>query len=446
LALKFFCVETGSGLVVTILSGDSKYLHTPGEVGQVADLPNRETNRPHRSHDGWRTREERSMPDEPRRAVCAPGAVALSFYRRPVHERRTTMSFFSWLRNGIHSAAIKCPGRHRPARKLATFRPRLEALEGRDVPSTLTVTNNLDSGTGSLRAEIAAAKSKDTIVFDPSLKGQTITLTSGQLEISKSLTIQGLGAGQLTVSGDSLSRVFQVDQKVTVTLSGMTISNGYAGYLFNLYSYDGGGILNLGTLTVGSCTLSGNHADGTTESLTFISTHGGGGIYNAGTLTVSNSTLTSNQAVDEGGGIFNAFRGTATISGCTLSSPGPFFQINPNAWQSANDGGAIFNAGTMTVNSCTYSYNFANYFGGAIDNAGGLTVSNSVFSGNIAAPPGRLWRPPTTTTSMACTSMAAATPSPENPDAERGEIDTPAEARKRRSRLPPCGSTHLAFD
>jgi hypothetical protein len=252
-------------------------------------------------------------------------------------------------------------------------------LEGRDVPSTLTVTNNLDSGAGSLRAEIATAKTKDTIVFAPSLNGQAITLTSGQLEISKSLTIQGPGAGQLTVSGDSLSRVFQVDQKVTVTLSGMTISNGYAGAnLFNHYNYDGGGILNLGTLTVSSCTLSGNHADNTT----FLGTKGGGGIYNAGTLTVSNSTLTSNQAGDSGGGIFNA--GTATISGCTLSSPGPHDQINPNAWQSANFGGGIFNTGTMTVNSCTFSYNVAWTDGGAIDNAGGLTVSNSVFSGNIA--------------------------------------------------------------
>jgi len=41
------------------------------------------------------------------------------------------------------------------------------------VPSTLTVTNNLDSGLGSLRAEIAAAKSGDTISFATSLNTQT---------------------------------------------------------------------------------------------------------------------------------------------------------------------------------------------------------------------------------------------------------------------------------
>jgi predicted outer membrane repeat protein len=285
------------------------------------------------------------------------------------------MSFFSWLRNRTTTQTPRGGTPHPPTPR---FRPGLEALEDRCLPSTLTVSTAADSGSGSLRYEIAQAKSKDTIVFAPSLDGQTIKLTSGQLEIGKSLTIQGLGAGQLTVSGDSLSRVFQVDQKVTVTLSGMTISNGYAGYLGNLYSYDGGGILNLGTLTVSSCTLSGNHADNTT----YVDTHGGGGIYNAGTLTVRNSTLTSNQAGDAGGGIFNA--GTATISGCTLSSPGPLHQINPNAWQSANDGGGIFNDGTMTVNSCTFSDNVAAYFGGGIYNAGELTVSNSVLSGNLA--------------------------------------------------------------
>ena len=205
-------------------------------------------------------------------------------------------------------------------RSRTPLRPRLEALEGRDVPSTLTVTNNLDSGPGSLRAEIAAAKNKDTIVFDPSLDGRTIMLTSGQLEIGKSLTIQGLGAGLVTVSGDLRSRVFQVDQKVTVTLSGMTISNGHAGFVGTVYNNDGGGILNLGTLTVSGCILSGNSA-GDSPFYSYGEHGNGGGIYNAGTLTVSNSILTGNQAGSAGGGIYNA--GTATISGCTLTSPSP---------------------------------------------------------------------------------------------------------------------------
>jgi hypothetical protein len=69
-------------------------------------------------------------------------------------------------------------------RPTARFRPRLEALEDRCVPSTLTVTNAADSGPGSLRYEISQANTGDTIVFGFSKKLSlpTITLTSGELE------------------------------------------------------------------------------------------------------------------------------------------------------------------------------------------------------------------------------------------------------------------------
>ena len=121
--------------------------------------------------------------------------------------------------------------------------------------STLTVLNNLDSGAGSLRAEIAAAHNGDTIVFAPSLDGQTITLTKGELLINKNLTIAGPGAGELTVSGNHASRVFEVANGTHVALTGLTISNGLA------VGGDGGGILNSGTLTVSGSTLSGNSAE-----------------------------------------------------------------------------------------------------------------------------------------------------------------------------------------
>src|SRR5260370_28946289 len=76
---------------------------------------------------------------------------------------------------------------HRPA--VRRFVPRVEALECRALPSTLTVLNNADSGDGSLRAMLAQASSGATINFAPSLAGQTLTLTSGPLAIHKSLDI-----------------------------------------------------------------------------------------------------------------------------------------------------------------------------------------------------------------------------------------------------------------
>src|SRR5262245_33696749 len=93
------------------------------------------------------------------------------------HERRLR------LRRGSRSLA---PQRRR-------FRPRLEGLEERTVLTTLTVLNTLDKGAGSLRDTIASVKSGDTIVFAPSLDGQTITLTSDQLTINNSLDIEGPG-------------------------------------------------------------------------------------------------------------------------------------------------------------------------------------------------------------------------------------------------------------
>ena len=102
--------------------------------------------------------------------------------------------------------------------------PRLEALEDRVTPSTLTVLNNADSGSGSLRAAIAAAHSGDTIVFAHSV--HDIKLTSGQLAVTKSLTIDGPGANQLTISGNDASRVFDVSNGASVTIDGVTIADG----------------------------------------------------------------------------------------------------------------------------------------------------------------------------------------------------------------------------
>src|SRR5262245_1320709 len=114
----------------------------------------------------------KSQPEEgdspaqakPRRSVCAPRAMAFSFYRRPGLERRSIMSLTSWLRN----RRLNRTGRNRAQRPTAAlrFRPQLEVLEGRDVPSTLTVTTLSDNGGGAtLRNEIAIAQSGDTIVF-----------------------------------------------------------------------------------------------------------------------------------------------------------------------------------------------------------------------------------------------------------------------------------------
>ncbi len=106
------------------------------------------------------------------------------------------MHLFSWLHEQMTSRPYS---RRIPARKpTPRFRPQLESFERRDVPSTLTVTSTNWLSPNGLCGRINAAANGDTIVFAPSLDGQTIQLNS-QLNITKSLNIQGPGAGLLTI-------------------------------------------------------------------------------------------------------------------------------------------------------------------------------------------------------------------------------------------------------
>jgi len=101
-------------------------------------------------------------------------------------------------------------------------------------------------------------------------------------------------------------------------------------------------------------------------------TGAGGAIENAGTLTVSGSTITGNSAND-GGGITNW--GTLTVINTTISG-------NTSITQA---GGGIQNSsGSLTVTNSTISGNTAATQAGGIQNNGILVVTNSTISGNTA--------------------------------------------------------------
>ena len=212
----------------------------------------------------------------------------------------------------------------------------------------IPVTNTNDSGPGSLRQALVEANDGDTI--DATGVSGTITLTSGQLLVDKSVTINGAGAEVLALDGNAISRVFEiVGGAKTVSISGLTIRNGQGG--------NGGGIENAATvtLTIMNSTLSGNAAGL------------GGGVFNSGTLTIINSTFSNNMA-SQGGGIYNPGSGMLTITNSTFSS---------NAAPVA--GGASFNVGTLQIANTTLSDN-SSPLGGGVFNMGTLQIGNTILN------------------------------------------------------------------
>jgi hypothetical protein len=273
-----------------------------------------------------------------------------------------------WFTSLLSSLPARAGHRPKTARNRARHRfvPRLEILEDRSVPSTLTVTNTLDKGAGSLRDAIAHASSGDTIVFDPSLNGQTITLTSDQLNIQKNLDIEGPGASQLAISGNGTYRVFNIPQGNSVTIAGLTITQGLSNGKDDL----GGGVLVAGS-----------------------------------TLALTNDVFSYNEAA--GGGALDIANGAnATVSGCTFRDN----VANAQGSESGDAaGGAILNdetganSSTLTVQNSTFTGNEAIGGNGVVANpdkphgvgdaqagaiesegAAGLTVTNCTFSGNMA--------------------------------------------------------------
>jgi hypothetical protein len=312
--------------------------------------------------------------------------MPFSFYRGPSLERRNIMRFSSWLAKRQRSASSALI--HKPTRKRSTFRPRLEALEGRWLPSQigLTVTSLADSGPGTLRAAILTADAgshSDQFTIGFAVTG-TIDLQSPLPDLNNSITIQGPGASRLTVeraAGISFpSAIVTMDAGQSATLSGVTIANG-----------NEGGITNEGTLTVANCKVMNNTGSPHGPSIVSL----GGGIYNDGTLTVDDSIVSGNAAAF-GGGIYSDGALTVSASIVSANSAVGYFDTQFGMHRPGDGGGifssgilssGIFGTGTLTVSGSSFSGNSApsGHGGGIVNAFGALTVSSSTISNNSAA-------------------------------------------------------------
>ncbi len=284
------------------------------------------------------------------------------------------MRLTSWLRSARSLFVPNGTANGHPTRlpkRAPSPRLSVEHLEDRTVPSTFTVGNLADSGTGSLRAAITAANTNpgaDVIAFAHGLRG-TVALTSGELGITDDLRIDGPGAGRLAVSGSDISRVFRIGSGVAASIDDLTVTHGH-GLL------RGGGILNAGTLTLSHAVVSDNVVVGL-PGATQASDAMGGGILNNGTLTVRDTTFAHNRSVG-GDGIVGS-PGSTALGGAIMSVGTPTVPATATVSYSTfldNEavGGAI-GAGPFSRSG----------LGGAIMNAAGTTtVSHSYFNGNRA--------------------------------------------------------------
>ena len=259
-----------------------------------------------------------------------------------------------------------------------------EALEDRRLLSTFTVTNTNDgpvthSGAlpGSLRQAIYDANTHpgdDTITFDSSLASSTITLTSGDLDLTDTAgktTIGGLVQDQLSITDNNTSDacVVHISSGATVNISGLTISSG-----------KGDGVQNSGVLTINACTISKNSKNGVDNigAMTIvggtISGNSWDGVANGGTMTIDSCTISGNS----GAGVYNG--ATMTVSNCTISTNGGYGL--PLYCVSGGDGAGMDNEGTLTITNSTICENWGNGSGGGVWNGGTLTANDCTISKN----------------------------------------------------------------
>ena len=260
-------------------------------------------------------------------------------------------------------------------------------LAGTAAAGNFSVANTNDTGAGSLRDAITQANTAggtNTITFDSvtfAAPGPyTIQLAGVLPDLNNNLTITGPGANILTVRAEGSGnpyRIFKILSGNTVSISGLTISNGYfqgANGAVGTKTGSGGGAVSVLQPTNGAPAM-------------------GGGIYNSGDLSLTDCVLDSNVANGGSGG-----SGTGDTNQAGALGADGF-------------GGAIYSDGTgLSVARCTFSSNSArggaggsganiengggssgvggaaaNGRGGAIYIAsGGASFSNSTFSANGA--------------------------------------------------------------
>ena len=207
--------------------------------------------------------------------------------------------------------------------------PRIDSRPHTLLAPEVIVTNTDDDGPGSLRQIIADAADGSVIHFDAAIAGQTIVLTTGQINIDKTLTIEGPVPSGMTISGGFNSRAFLIFPEGNAVFRDLSIVNG----------------------------------NDQTEG-------GGGGVaFVNGTLLLDHVLLANNTTGNTGGAIFVKSTGQVTVVNSTVSG------------NVAGFGGGILSNGSLTIWNSTIVDNVAQFGGGLVTN-GNLYLRNSIVANN----------------------------------------------------------------
>ena len=285
----------------------------------------------------------------------------------------------------------------------------IEPLEARIAPATFVV--NLltdvtaDDGLTTLREAIVAANATpaaDTILFAPALAG-TLTLTGGQIDITETLAI--LGGGKITISGNSASRIFNVDNPDTardhpLTVSGLKFIKGKSAA-----AEAGGAIRSLEGLAVLDCTFDGNVASSQGGAISVNAGKGavtiknshftdntsgtfGGAVLarSAKAVTLSGSVFADNTAVGGGGAylLADAVSAKIAVTGCVFSGNSAQTGAAGALWIDGNDSDSRSSKVSL-VTSRFLDNDAATDGGGLFLRSGAVSLSGVIVSGNTAA-------------------------------------------------------------
>jgi hypothetical protein len=268
------------------------------------------------------------------------------------------MSLFSWLRNRTSNPPARAPSPRRRASR--GFRPRLESLEGRALPTAFFAATAADliadinaankvGGANSITLTAPTTAPYVLTAVNNSTDGATGTpvISGGSVErklvtAADNLTIFGNAdtIERSTTSGTPDFRLFDVASGSSLTLELVTIENGVA--QGSGTAAEGGAIHNQGTLTLMSAAIQDNTAQGANgaDGLKFSGKSlkdptiiqgqagadaAGGAVWSSGSVSLEGKTdLYRNQALGGKGGAGGVFSSAVDVAGSGGAGGGGF--------------------------------------------------------------------------------------------------------------------------